>query len=256
VFDDRDGQGALATAVISASFAERFWPGEDPIGKRVLRGANANPATVIGIVGDVRDVTLSRAPEPLIYIAHAQSAVNPAPVSLVVRTAGDPLALTNAIRAAVFSVDPAQPIDHVTTVERFLADSLGPQRFRSALLLVLAGIGVTLAAIGVYGVTSRAVQERTQELGVRLALGASHAAVVRTVARQTLQPVVVGLVAGVALSAAAAIALLRALPDLAAGDTWTSVPALVILALTAIVAVLVPARHAASLDPVIALRAQ
>jgi putative ABC transport system permease protein len=178
------------------------------------------------------------------------------PVSLVVRTAGDPLAITNAVRAAVLSVDPAQPIDHVTTVERFLGDSLGPQRFRSALLLVLAIIGIAIASVGVYGVTSRAVQERTPELGVRLALGATNASVVRTVVLQTLRGVGGGLIAGSVMSTMAGAALLSALPDLSRSDAWTALPAMAVLLVTAILSAAIPARHAASLDPVIALRSE
>ena len=255
-FLDADALDAPLVVVVSASFAERFWPGEDPIGRRVIRGTNNRPLTVVGVVGDVRDVSLSQPPGPIIYVSYFQNNVTVAPVSLVVRTTSDPLALTNAIRAAVLSVDAAQPIDHITTVERFLSDSIGPQRFRSALLAVLAAIGVALAAVGVFGVTTRAVQERTQELGVRLALGASHGSVVRTVIWHTLKAVVAGLIAGVALSAVAAIALLRALPDLARTDAWTAAPALVMLAITAVLAASIPARRAASLDPLIALRSE
>jgi ABC-type antimicrobial peptide transport system permease subunit len=177
-------------------------------------------------------------------------------VSLVVRTDGDPLALANAVRSAVLSVDRLQPIDHVTTVEQFLGYSLGPQKFRGALLMVLAIIGVAIAAIGIFGVTSRAVQERTPELGVRLALGATQHAVVATIAMHTMRAVLGGLMAGGALAVAAAMMLLSALPDLSAADAWTAAPAIAVLALTAIVAAMLPARHAASLDPITALRSE
>ena len=166
----------------------------------------------------------------------------------------NPLARTG--RAALWSSDPGQPTDHVTTVEQFLGDSLGPQRFRTALLIVLAIIGVAIAAVGVYGVTARAVQERTQELGVRLALGATHGSVVRVVAWQTRRAVIGGLTAGGLIAAFAATALLRALPDLASRDAWTAAPAVAVLAITAALAATIPARHAASLDPVIALRTE
>jgi putative ABC transport system permease protein len=251
-----DALDAPLVAIVSESFAERFWPGEDAIGRRVTRGTNPRPVTVVGIVGDVRDVSITKPSSPAIYVPYSQNNVAVAPVSIVVRTVNEPLALTNAVRAAVLSVDPAQPIDHVTTVERFLGDSLGPQRFRTALLIVLAMIGVAIAAVGVYGVTARAVQERTQELGVRLALGATQGSVVRVVAWQTMRAVIGGLTAGGLMAALAATALLRALPDLAASDAWTAAPAVVVLAITASLAATIPARQAASLDPVIALRAE
>jgi putative ABC transport system permease protein len=252
-FADADGTTAPQVAMVSQAFADRFWPGEDPIGRRVTRGGRL--LTVIGIVGDVRDVSVGQPPGPTIYITYFQQNVAVTPVSLVVRTSGDPLALANAVRSAVMSVDPAQPIDHITTVDQFLSDSLGPQRFRSALLIVLAMIGVVLAVIGVYGVTARAVQERTQELGVRLALGATQAEVVREMIWRAMRSVVVGLAAGAALAAVASTALLQALPDLSRTDAWTAAPAIAILALTAALAATIPARRAAALDPVIALRA-
>lgn len=251
-FMDADATSAPQVAVVSRQFADRFWPGEDAIGRRVIR--SGRQLTVVGIVGDVRDVSFGQAPGPTVYVSYFQNNSVLTPVSLVVRTAGDPLAITNAVRAAVLSVDPAQPIDHVTTVERFLGDSLGPQRFRSALLLVLAIIGIAIASVGVYGVTSRAVQERTQELGVRLALGATNASVVSTVIRQTLRGVAGGLIAGSVLATMAAAALLSALPDLSRSDAWTALPAMVFLVMTAILSAAIPARHAASLDPLIALR--
>jgi predicted permease len=241
-------------AVVSQSFADRFWPGEDPIARTLKRGTRN--LTVIGVVADVRDVSLGKPSSPTIYVAYLQNNVALTPVSLVVRTDGDPLALANAVRSAVLSVDRLQPIDHVTTVEQFLGDSLGPQKFRGALLMVLAIIGVAIAAIGIFGVTSRAVQERTPELGVRLALGATQHAVVATIAMHTMRAVLGGLMAGGALAVAAAMMLLSALPDLSAADAWTAAPAIAVLALTAIVAAMLPARHAASLDPITALRSE
>jgi predicted permease len=253
-FDDTDVTTTPQVAIVSQSFADRFWPGEDPIARTLKRGTRN--LTVIGVVADVRDVSIGKPSSPTIYVAYLQNNVALTPVSLVVRTEGDPLALTAAVRAAVLAVDRLQPIDHVTTVEQFLGDSLGPQKFRSALLLVLAIIGVAIAAVGIYGVTSRAVQERTPELGVRLALGATHQAVVGTIVWQTMRAVVGGLIAGAALAAAAATALLSALPDLSRADAWIAAPAVAALAATAIIAATVPARHAASLDPIIALRAE
>jgi putative ABC transport system permease protein len=253
-FAESDVKTAPEVAVISQSFADRFWPGEDPIARTLKRGTRN--LTVIGVVADVRDVSIGKPSSPTLYVAYLQNNVALTPVSLVVRTEGDPLALTDAIRSAVLSVDRLQPIDHVTTVEQFLGDSLGPQKFRGALLTVLAVIGVAIAAVGILGVTSRAVQERRHELGVRLALGATHHAVVTTIAWQTLRAVVGGLLAGGALAVAAAMMLLSALPDLSSADAWTAAPAIAVLAVTAIVAAMIPARHAASLDPVIALKAE
>ncbi len=177
-------------------------------------------------------------------------------MSLVVRSAGDPLAVASAVRAAVLSVDAAQPLDHITTLDAFLADSLGPQRFRSTLLLVLAGLGLALAAIGIYGVTARAVQDRTRELGLRMALGAAPASVLLLVMSQAVRAVTIGVMAGGVLAVVAATGLVRALPDLARAEPWSTVPAVALLFAVAVIAAALPARRAISVDPTIALRAE
>ena len=144
-FAASDGIEQPWVAVVSQLFADQHWPGADPLGRRIRRGTNPRWLTVVGVVGDVSDVGFSQPPAPTVYISFDQNNVAITPVSLVVRTKGDPLALVPAVRAAVFAADPAQPIDSVTTLDQFLGDSLGPQRFRSTLLLVLGGIGLTLA---------------------------------------------------------------------------------------------------------------
>jgi putative ABC transport system permease protein len=255
-FASSDGVEQPWVAIVSKRFADQHWPGEDPIGRRVRRGTNPRVLTVVGVVGDVSDVGFSQPFAPTLYISFDQNNVAITPVSLVVRTLGDPLASTSALRAAVLSVDPAQPIDSVTTVEQFLADSLGPQRFRATLLLLLGGIGLALAALGIYGITSRAVEERTPELGVRLALGASPIAVARMVVWQVMRVVFAGLGAGAVLAVGAAGIMAKALPNLEDAQSWVSLIALAILALVAALAAVVPARRAVSLAPTVALRSQ
>jgi putative ABC transport system permease protein len=258
-FAETDRIGRPEVAIVSRQFAEKFWPGEDPIGKRILR-RSAPPkvivTTVVGMAGDVRDVALERPPAPTVYIPYGQNTVAVAPVSLVVRTRGAPLDSAAALRAAVLSVDPQQPIDSVTTLEQFLADSLGTQRFRSTLLLVLGGIGLMLAALGVYGMTSRAVEERTAELGVRLAFGATPRSLVRLVVWQSMRAVLAGLASGLALSAAAGLVLLRALPQLEQSEAWVAAPALLALTAVSVIAAIVPAWRALALDPILALRGE
>jgi predicted permease len=253
-FNAGDGLEQPWVAIVSRQFADEHWPGEEPLGRRIRRGVNPRWLTVVGVVGDVSDVGFSQPPAPTVYITFDQNNVAITPVSLVVRTAGDPLAMTAAVRAAVLSVDPAQPIDSVTTMERFLADSLGPQRFRATLLLALGGIGLALAALGIYGVTSRSVEERTAELGVRLALGASPGMVARLVVWQTLRVVLVGLGVGVILSLAAGRVLLASLSGLEDAQTWMATLALAALAAVATAAAVIPARRAVSVSPTVALR--
>jgi putative ABC transport system permease protein len=254
-FSDQDRLDQPPVAIVSRQFAELYWPGRDPIGRRLQRGASPRWLTVVGVAGDVSDVALSQAPAPTVYVPFSQNNVAVTPVSLVVRTRADPLALGAAIRAAVLAVDPEQPIDSLNTLERFLADSLGPQRFRTTLLLMLGAIGVALAALGVYGVTSRFVSERTPELGVRLALGASPASLAGLVVLTCLRAVLGGLAIGAVLAAAAAAAIFRLLPEVEQATLWVTAPAFLVLAAVAIVAAGIPARRATALAPIVALRA-
>jgi ABC-type antimicrobial peptide transport system permease subunit len=254
-FAASDGPDQPWVAIVSRRLADQHWPGEDPIGRRLRRGTNPRLLTVIGVVGDVSDVGFAQPPAPTLYVSFDQNNVAITPVSLVVRTAGDPLSLTNALRAAVLSVDPAQPIDSVSTVERFLADSLGPQRFRTTLLLALGGIGLALAGLGIYGITSRAVEERTAELGVRLALGATPVGVTTMVVWQIMRVVLAGLGIGALLSGIAASVMFDVLPNLEAAERWVSGVPVVVLALVAVAAAIIPARRAVALAPTAALRA-
>jgi putative ABC transport system permease protein len=255
-FTASDGLDQPLVILVSKQMAELYWPGEDPIGRRITRGVSPRPMTIIGVTGDVSDVSLTQAPAPTIYIPFSQNNVATQPVSLVVRTAGDPLAATRAVRSAVLAVDAQQPIDSISTAEQFLSDSLGPQRFRSTLLLVLGVMGLALAGLGVYGVTSRSVTERTQELGVRLALGATPMALARRVIWESMRVVFVGLAVGVALAAGAIVAMFRLLPNLDQAEAWMAAPAVVLLAAVAVASAVIPARRAVSLAPVIALRAE
>jgi ABC-type antimicrobial peptide transport system permease subunit len=192
---------------------------------------------------------------PTIYIPYAQNNVATAPVGLIVRTDRQRPGLVASVKAAIRDVDPAQPLSSVTALDTFLHQSLGPQRFRSALLLVFAGLGLLLASVGVYGVTGRMVLERAREAGVRLALGASTGRVWWTIGSRALGGVVVGAVAGLALAVAAYGGLVRTLPELAGGTPLRSaLPAFALLLLTGAVSALFPARRAARVDPLIALR--
>jgi putative ABC transport system permease protein len=256
-FTDADVAETMPVAVISRLLAEQYWRGEDPIGQRIRRGGpQGRWTTVVGVVEDVSDVGLGQMPEATLYVPYAQANNAVAPIALVVRTSGPPLASVAAVRAAIFAVDRELPIHNVGTLESFLADSLAPQRFRTTLLALLAGLGLLLAAVGIYGVTARGVAERTREFGVRLALGSSPRLVVRLLVVQALLVVGIGAVVGAAAGAWLAAMLGRVLTNVVAPDVATAAVAVALLAATAIVAAVVPAARVLRLDPVEALRAE
>jgi putative ABC transport system permease protein len=258
-FAASDTAEAPAVMVVSRAMAERHWPGEDPIGRRLKVGPpdSRNPwATVVGVVGDVRHGALSNELEPEMYAPYAQETRGfTAPRDLVVRTsAGDPLSLAAAVREAVWSVDKDQPVSGARTLEQVLGESVARQRLYLLLLGAFAGLALVLAAVGVYGVMSYAVAQRTHEIGVRVALGAGRADILRLVVGQGM---LLGL-AGVGVGLAGAFALTRVMSSLLYGVTATD-PAVyasvaLLITLVALLACYVPARRAMKVDPMEALR--
>ena len=254
-FTEADTADAPLVTVVSRQLADRHWPGEDPIGRRVRRGSQGKWSAVIGVVDDVSDVGLGQAPEGTLYQAYAQNNPATVPIGLVIRTAPDPLTVVSAVRAAVFAVDPDLPMHRVATLESFLSDSLNAQRFRATVLMLLAGLGLLLAAVGIYGVTARGVAERTREFGVRVALGSQPRDVVRMVVAQALQAVVVGAVAGIGGGVWLSLLLGQVLTNVVEPDVMTGAVAAAVLVGTATVAAAAPAARVLRLDPVQALRA-
>jgi predicted permease len=268
-FTAADRVGAPLVAIINREAARRWWPNEDPIGQRVFVGegakdlADRGPRTIVGIVGDTRDEGLDRKVPPLLYVPLGQLQdplvamfFQLLPVSVAVRTAAPSPALTAAIQKQIWAVDPAQPINDVKSMEEIRAASLGSRRFTTTLLGLLALLALTLAAVGIYGVLSYLVQQRTREIGVRLALGASNAAVLRMVLRQGMAAVLLGIALGLggAIAVSRLLASLGLLVDVTAGDPLTFLVTPAILATIAILASSIPAHRASRLDPLIALR--
>jgi putative ABC transport system permease protein len=255
-FSRDDWVGRQPVAIVSRGFARRFWADADPIGRRIKRGATSQAwSVVVGVVGDVRDVALDQAPRETVYSPYFQASNPAAPVALVVRTAADPRGAITAIKQAVWAIDPTQPLANIVTVEDFLGATLGPQRLRSMLVVVCGTLGLLLATIGTYGVTARSVVERRREVGIRLALGDTRLGVWRTIAWGSVSGVLVGSVAGAALSALTCATLVALLPDLH-GTPWTfTAVAAGVLILVGTVAALAAARAASVVDPLIALRA-
>jgi putative ABC transport system permease protein len=253
-----DRVDSMPVAVVSASFAKQHWPGEDPIGRRLIRSKTA--FTVVGIASNVEDEGAGQSSASIFYIPFSQNSASLTGATLVVRTAGRPDDFAAAVRAAVLSVDPNQPLEKMTTYESFFADSLGPDRFRGTLLAVLAILGLVLTGVGIYGVTSCMVEERAREMGVRLVMGATPKQLWQLVVGGAVLTVVIGAAVGILSATIAAAAINKLLPALTAAakptlaDVWAAWPACLCLALAAFVAAGIPARRAAKADARAVLR--
>ncbi|HET9982737.1 MAG TPA: ABC transporter permease [Longimicrobiales bacterium] len=254
----RDRADAPPVVLINESFARRGWPGEDPIGQRVRMGSATEGAwrTIVGIVGDVRQVSLAAEQPDAIYVPEAQWPFADGALTLVVRTRGDAAALLPALRRAVHAVDKDQPITRVATMERLVADSAAQRRFALLLFGAFAAVAVALAGAGLYGVLAGGVVERMREIGVRAALGASRAEIVAMVVRRGLALTTVGLVLGLAAALAATRLLDGLLFGVSASDPLTYAGVAGVLVLAALVACWVPASRAARVDPASTLRAE
>jgi len=267
VFDERDNAAGPPVVVINQAMAKRFWPDKDPladkiwIGKGIMRElALEQPRQIVGIVGDVRDGGLNRDPQPSMWVPNAQvpDALNALNVSItplkwVVRTSNDPMTLSPAIQEQLRQAS-GLPLADIRSMEEVVARSTSRQRFNMLLMSVFAGAALLLAAIGVYGLMAYSVQQRTQEIGIRLALGAETAAVRAMVIRQGM----VFALAGVVIGAGAAFGLAKFIRSflygVEASDPAVFVAVPLVLSLTALIAVWIPALRATRINPVDALR--
>jgi putative ABC transport system permease protein len=238
--------------------ARRYFPGKDPVGQRIKTG-DLNPQspweTIVGVVADVKYSGLDSAPEPTLYVPYFQAywPEFSREMFLVVRAAGDPKAVGPSLRSAVQGLDRDMPVD-IRAMSGLLADSVAQPRFRTLLLGVFAGLALILAAVGIFGVMGYVVSRRTQEIGVRMALGASRSAVLRMVLGEGVRVVLTGLGVGLV----EAFALSRLMRGLLFGvqpfDPTTFVSVSVLVVLIALLACYIPARRAMKVDPMVALR--
>jgi predicted permease len=256
-FNDGDDQNAPNVAIVSRSMADHFWPKEDPLGKRIKRThKQTNPwYTIVGVVEDVQDGVPGTKFGDTFYIPYLQDprSVNPT-VHLLVRTAGDPLSLASAVRRAVMAVDRDQPIDKVTTMDEWVADSLSKRRFSALMLTLFGALGITLAMIGIYGVLSYSAKRRDREIGIRMALGAQTRDVVRLVLWQGMSLTAIGLAVGVALALGLTRLFAGMLFQVQPTDPATFLGMTTALAGIALLASYLPARRAARVDPLRSLK--
>jgi putative ABC transport system permease protein len=252
-FTAQDTESAPAVALITQGTARRIWQNEDPIGKRIRLGGSDSPLrTIVGIVGDVNHYGLDVAPNLQAYVPHSQW--TDSYMQLVVRASVDPASLTASVRNAIRAVDPDAPVYQIATMRQLISNSVAPRRFTLALLSGFAAIALLMASIGIYGVMSYTVSQRTQEIGVRVALGAQTGDVLKLVVGQGMRLVL----AGTSVGLMGAVALTRLMAGMLFGVNATDPLSFgtisLLLISVALLACYIPARRAAKVDPIVALR--
>jgi putative ABC transport system permease protein len=254
-FQETDADTRQPVAIISEALARQYWPTGDPIGRRIKRGAATSPwLEVVGVVGDVLDVGLTQDTGPVMYTCYYQGSTSATPAGLVVRTTGDPRSAIQQIKQAVWSVDPAQPLSSIVVLDDFLDASLGPQRLRAWLVALCSVFGILLSVVGIYGVTARSVSERTREVGIRIALGGRPSAVWLRLVLGSVRAVAVGVASGAVVSLAVDSGIVQLLPELGSTQWTFRLVAALVIAIAGALAAMIAARHAASIEPVRALR--
>ena len=257
-FNDQDTLDTTPVVVISEKTAKRYWPNEDPIGKRLKTGATASDVpwrTVIGVVKDVRQNDFIAEPKMQMYFSYRQ-VKDLVANALVVRTSVDPLSLATSVRNTIWAVDKDQPVANIDSMEHIVAGAVARQRFSMLLLAIFAGLALVLAAVGIYGVMSYSVAQQTREIGIRIALGAQRGDVLRMTVKEGLKLVGVGLLIGLISAFVLTRVMESLLFGISATDPVTFGIICVVLLIVATLASYIPALRAATVDPMVALRAQ
>ncbi|MFL6254126.1 MAG: ABC transporter permease [Pyrinomonadaceae bacterium] len=253
-FTERDDATSPGVIVVNEALARRQWPGEEPLGKRItVNGEGSKSREVIGVVKDVKQGEWASEPQPEMYLPHLQAA-SPRSMTLVVRTSVDSSEIGSALRREVWAIDSDLPVSRVASMEEVVAESVGQQRFNTLLIGLFAGVALILAAVGVYGVMSHAVAQRTHEIGVRLALGARGRDVLGMIIRQGLALTLTGLAVGLAVALALVRVMNSLLYKVSATDPLIYGGVAAALTLSALLACYIPARRATKVDPMVALR--
>lgn len=254
-FNEADNATAPGVLIVSESWAQRYLPDEEALGKRVKLGradSNRPWLTIVGVVGDVKHTSIDSEIRPHVYWPQAQRPTGL--MTVAIKSSTDPATIISAVRNEVRAMDQDQPISDVKMMEQYVSDSLSRRRLNMTLLGIFAALALLLASIGIYGVMSYTVTQRTREIGIRIALGANRADVLRLVVGQGMIPAVIGIVLGLGASIALTRAISSLLYGVSATDPLIFTGVAVLLTLVALLASYIPARRAARVDPMVALR--
>jgi len=251
-FNEHDDAGAAPVAVISETMAQQFYRNENPLGQRIQMGNSSKPAEIVGVVGDVRDQELESKGRAAVYEPAAQ--VPFGSMYFGVRTEGDPAGLISGVRAVMREIDSELPLDAVGTVDALVSTSLSQRRFAMLLMAIFAGLALVLAMVGIYGVISYSVTQATQEIGIRMALGAGRGHVLRIVLSYAGLLMAAGLAAGIGASLLTGRFLATQLFEIKTTDPLTLAAVALTLTATGLAASMIPAWRAMRVDPLVALR--
>lgn len=266
-FTERDETNSAKIVIINQAMAKKYWPKEDAMGQVITIGKGLgpqfadDPRQIVGIVGNVRETGLSDTNVGVMYVPQSQVpegltqlANSVIPMSWVVRSVMDPNSIRTSVEHQFQAVDPMITLSRIKPMQEVMAESVSRQSFNMLLLSIFAGIALVLAAIGIYGLMSYAVEQQTQELGIRMALGAGRTQVLKLIVKQGMTPAVFGVAAGLAIAFAITRVLGSLLYGVKASDPFTFILVAVVLTAVALFATYIPARRATAVDPVIALR--
>ncbi|HKV28476.1 MAG TPA: ABC transporter permease [Candidatus Acidoferrales bacterium] len=257
-FTDADTSGAPDVFVVNQAFAQKFFGHTSPIGKRIWTKVDAKYkprwGQIVGEIGNTRDIETKEAPEPELFAAYEQVKGAGGAIWLVVRTKAAPLAVVSAIQERIWSLDKTQPIENIKSMDQMIASSNAAPRFQTVLLGIFGALGLVLAVVGIYGVISYSVSQRTHEIGIRMALGAEPQQVMRLVIAQGLKLALAGVAIGIAASLALTKLMASLLFGVSATDPVTFAGVAMVLTIAALAACYIPARRAMRVDPMVALR--
>jgi putative ABC transport system permease protein len=252
LFNAGDGQGTSPAAIVNQTFARQFWPDKNPVGQQLQFGEQHTVCTIVGVVNDVKMYQLRPRPERQMYVPLAQFPSST--FGFVVRTSGDSTAMATAIRDAIWAVDRDQPISSVEPLETLIAVVDAGNRVITKLMVFFGALAMFLGAIGIYGVMAHLVSQRTHEIGIRIALGASPSQVMRMVVGQGLKLAMIGVGAGIIVALGTSRALVTMLYEVTPNDPLTFIAVPILFAVVALVACYIPARRGMRVDPLVALR--